>query len=229
MQAGAGLKTRKKIKFKKRYWLLIDLAIVIFIIALFLYKPRCYDPPRAVNDNQVSQYLTHVLYQDIYNGSQRQEPFDLIVTQKGINDVIVRSEWPKQSDGIIFSAPAVLFVPDRIILMGTVVLKGVELVVTIVGNPILDEEGLLNLRVVKVKIGAMNITFLARMMAERIYRQQLATTDVDIEDRQAQIAASLLNDEPFEPVFEIDDKRVRVEEITIGREKLTIRMVPAYD
>jgi len=38
------LKTRKKRKFKKRYWLLIDLAAAIVIFALLLYKPARYKP-----------------------------------------------------------------------------------------------------------------------------------------------------------------------------------------
>jgi len=41
------------------------------------------------------------------------------------------------------------------------------------------------------------------------------------------IAASLLNDEPFSPVFSIDDKNVRIEKITVDKEKLLLRLVPA--
>ena len=223
------MKVPKKAKFKKRYWLLIDLAVTIVILVLLLYKPARYNPPDVACDKQVSPYLTHELLPQLYNGAQHQEPFELIVTQKGINDIVARSKWPKESNGIRFSSPEVFFVPESIVLMGTAFVGGVEFVVTVAAEPSLDEEGLLNLRVAKVKVGAMNITPLAKLIAKRMYSERLATTDIDAEDLRTQIAASLLNDEPFEPVFKIEDKKVRVEKINITQEKLTIRLTPVFD
>lgn len=231
------LKVRKKRKFKKRYWLLIDLALAIIILALLFYKPARYKPldinPAGNNQDQISPYLSNVLLPQLHNGAQRQEPFDLVVIQKGINEAIARLQWPRESNGVLLSAPTVFFVPENIVLMGTASIKGAELVVTVVAKPSLDEEGLLNLRVEKVKIGAMNITPLARLMAKRMYTERLATVHVDTENLRARIAASLLIDEPFEPIFNINDifddvdKKVRAEKITITQKKLTIRMVPA--
>jgi len=221
------LKIRKKIRFKKRYWLLVDLAIVIIILILLLYKPARYNRPKAVHGRYESQYLTNVLSPQLYNGVQRQEPFELTVTQEGINDIIARSKWPKQSGGFRFSAPEVLFIPGRILLMGTIAVTGVELVVTVVGEPAIDENGFLNLRVTKLKIGAMNVTPIARVIAKRMYAQRLAAADIDTEDLGAKIVASLLNNEPFEPAFEIEGKRVRMEKMIIEQKKLTIHLVPA--
>jgi len=227
------LKTRKKRKFKKRYWLLIDLAVAIVIFALLLCRPGRYKPPEYTDDKLVSPYLTNILGPAIHNGAQREEPFELVVTQNGINEIIAWSKWPKESKGIRFSAPVVFFVPGRIELMGTANMKGVDLVISIVAKPRLDEEGLLNLRVAKVKIGAMNITPLARMIAKRMYAQRLAMVPIDTEDLGAKIAGSLLNDEPFEPVFDIayifenENKKLRIEKITITQEKLVLRLVPA--
>jgi hypothetical protein len=124
-------------------------------------------------------------------------------------------------------APAVVFVPGSVVLMGTANIKGVELVVTIVLKPSIDEHGLSNLQVAEVKVGAMNITPLAKMMARKMYAERLATMSVDTRALYARITASLLNDEPFDPVFEVDDRKVRVEDITVHREKLTARLVPA--
>ena len=226
------MKKRKKRKFKKRYWLLIDLAIAIVIVALLLYKPARYKPAAvgpAGNERQVSPYLTNVLLPQLHNGAQRDEPFELVVTQKGINEIITWSKWPKESEEVRFSAPVVFFVPDSIILMGTANIKGMEFVITIVAELSLDEEGLLNLQVAKVKVGTVNITLLAKILARRMYAQSLAGIDIDMGDWRTRIAASLLNNEPFEPVFKVEDKKVRVEEITVTREKLTIRLVPVYD
>ena len=227
------MKTRKKRKFKKRYWLLVNLGIAIVILILLLYKPARYDPsepaPADNKQGQVSPYLTHELSPQLYNGVQRDQPFDLIVTQEGINDIIAHSKWPKKSDGISFFAPVVLFVPDSIVLMGTANIKGVQFVVTIVAEPGLDDQGFLNLQVTKVKVGAMNITLLAGVVAKRMYQQQLATTPIDTKDLGAQIAASILNDKPFKPVFKLEGKKVRIEKITITQGKMTIRLAPASD
>ena len=231
------MKVRKKAKSKKLYWLLADLAAAIVIFALLLYKPARYDPIKVTpaGNNQVSTYLTHELLTQLYNGAQRGKPFDLVVTQEGINDIVIRSKWPRESDGITFSAPAVLFVPDGIILMGTANVKRVKFVVTIVLTAKLNEEGLLNLQVAKVKVGAMSITPLAKVMAKRMYQQRLATSPIDKEDLRAKIAASLLNDEPFEPVFKVKDvfekegEKVRIKKITIKQQTLILRLAPVSD
>jgi hypothetical protein len=230
------LKVRKKRKFKKRYWLLLDLALAIIILALLFYKPARYRSPDTVlvgnRQEEISPYLTNVLLPQIYNGAQRDEPFDVDVIQKGINETIARLKWPQESNGVTLSAPTVFFVPGNIVLMGTANIKGAELVVTVVARPRLDEQGLLHLRVEKVKIGAMNITPLARLMAKRMYTERLETVPVDTENLRAKIAASLLNDEPFEPIFDVRDifddvdKKVRIEKITITQKKLTARLVP---
>ena len=226
--------TPKKAGFKKVCWFLVGLvAVVAFFILLLLHKPNYYNPPEtapANNDqSEVSPYLTHVLSPQLYNGAQRREPFDLVVVQEGINDIIAGGEWPKETDGIRFLMPGVFFVPDNIILMGTVVAGGAELVVTIVGRPVLDDEGLLNLKVTKVRVGVVNVTFLAKVIAERIYKKQPGRSENNAQSLEAKIAGSLLSNEPFEPVFEIDDKKVRIKKIAVEQKKLTVSFVPVWD
>ena len=228
---GADSEKRRKARLKKVYhgWLLVSLALALIVLILLLYKPAGYNPTNVIQNRQVSPYLTHELLPELYNGAQLQKPFELCVRQDGINDAISRSKWPKEASGTKFSAPAVLFAPGRIVLMGTTDIKGAKLVVTIVVKPALNEDGLLELPVTKVKIGAMNVTFPAKMMARRMYLERLAEMDTDKRNWRGQIAAALLNNEPFEPVFEIDDKKVRLRKITISRGKLTIHLVPASE
>ncbi len=226
------LKIRKKTRFKKLIiWLLVDLAVAAIIFALLLYRPGRYKPiefePGNYKPGQVSTYLTHDLGPAFNNGVQYRKPFELVVTQNGINDIIARADWPMESEGILLYKPAVLFAPSTVVLMGTADFKGVEFVFTIELEPKIDEQGLLNLHVGKVKVGAMNITPLAKMIAKKMYIQRINALDVDTEAVQTKIAASLLNDEPFEPVFRIDDNKVRIEKITVAKEKLLLRLVPA--
>jgi len=220
------LKKNKKKKFKKIYWLFIDLAIAAVILVLLLHKPGRYTPPKPPADKQVSQYLTNELLPQLYNGVQRGEPFDLVMSEDGINDVIARSKWPKESEGAKILAPQVFFVPDGAVIMGSVVMKGFEFIVTVELRPVFDANGLLNLNIVQIKVGAMNLTPIARITARKMYTQQLAESEVDTENILAKIAGSLLNDEPFEPIFEVEKKEVRIEKISITQGKLTARLIP---
>ena len=228
------LKIRKKARFKKLLvWLLIDLVVAVFIFVLLLYKPSRYKPADLGSGNykpgEVSPYLTHDLGPALNKGVQYRKPFELVVTQKGINDIIARGNWPIESEGILLYKPAALFVPGTIVLMGTADAKGVKFIVTIEMEPKIDEQGLLNLHVEKIKVGAMNITPLARMMAKKMYAERLADIPegINTDTIQAKIAASLLNNEPFEPAFSIDKKKVRIEKITVSKEKLLLFLVPA--
>jgi hypothetical protein len=211
---------------RKLYWLGFHLVAIVILFSLLLYTPGRYRPMEHANSKSESRYLTHELGPGFYNGTQKAEPFDLPVTQEGINDVISHAGWPRQYGETSFCEPAVLFEPDGIVLMGTVDMRGVKFVVTIVLEPQLDDAGLLNLRVGKVKVGAMNVTFLARIIGKKMYEQRVAGEPVDLQDIRTRIAASLLTDEPFEPIFKAEDKYVRLEKITLEKEKLTLRLVP---
>jgi hypothetical protein len=228
----ADLKIRVKSRFKKlAIWLLVDLAVLAILFAFLLYRPGRYKPTEHSSDNyrrgEVSPYLTNELMPKIYNGAQRGEPFELIVTQDGLNDTINRLDWPVESEGVLLYNPAALIIQDTIVLMGTADAKGVEFIITIELEPEIDEQGLINLRVSKIKVGAMNITPLARMMAKKTYTQKVAAMPVDKSALLTKIVASLLNNEPFEPVFSIDDRKVRIDSITITEEKLLLRIVPS--
>jgi hypothetical protein len=219
---------------RKLYWLLLHVAALLIILALMVYRPGSYNPIEVPRDREVSTYLTHELLPQLHNGAQLGQPFDLTVSEEGINDAVARSSWPKYSEGISLSAPQVLFVPGSIVLMGTATIKGVEFVVTIALAPQLDEEGLLNLRVAKVKVGAMNITLLARITAKKMYQRQVEMMPIDKDNLQAKIVASLLNDERFEPVLNVNelimgadnDGLVRLEKIAIKEKKLILHLVP---
>jgi hypothetical protein len=225
-------KNHKKSRRKKLvFWLLIDLTVAVIVIVLLLYRPGRYNPVDFNSYNydqgQVSPYLTHELSPNLYNNSQRGEPFDLVITQDGINEIVAGLGWPKYSEGVMLYSPAVLFVPGTVVLMGTADVKGVELVITIELEPKIDDQKMLNLHVAKVKIGAVNITPLARMMGKKMYADKLSVMAVDTEALQSKIVGALLNEETFEPVFNVEDNKLRIEKITVNKEKLIARLIPA--
>jgi len=216
-------------------WLLVDLAAAAFVLAVLFYRPSQYNPtvnePAVGNRRKMPRYISHELLPAFYNDAQTGKPFDLVVDQDKMNETIALQKWPQESQGITLSSPVLLFVPGpaqgRIIFMGTASIEGADFVVTIEIQPTIDEQGLLDLEVVKVKIGAMNITPLARIVARQMYEKRLETVPVDTERILAKIAAALLADEPFEPVFEAHDKIVRIEKITVEQGRLIARIVPA--
>ena len=212
-------------------WLFVDLVVAAVVIGLLLHKPGSYDPTDfdsvGYEPDQVSPYLTHELSPRIYNGVQLDEPFDLVITQKGINEIVAGWGWPKMSQGVMLYSPAVLFKPGSAVLMATANVRGAEFVVTIEIEPKIDEKGLLTFHISKVKIGAMNITAIAKITARKMYLQRIAHLPIDKEAVQTKIAESLLNDAPFEPVFKVDDRKVRIDKITVSKEKLTAHLVPA--
>jgi len=228
----ADSKIRKKAKRKKLvFWLLIDLTVALVVFLLLIYRPGSYNPvdfdSLGYERGQVSPYLTHVLSPQFYNNSQLGQPFDLVVTQDGINEIVAGLGWPKFSEGVMLYAPAVLFVPGAVVLMGTANVKGVELIITIELVPRIDEQKLLDLHVTKVKIGAVNITPLARMLGKKMYAESLTVMPVDTEALQTKIVGSLLNGESFDPVFRVENSKVRIRDITIQKKKLTAHFVPS--
>jgi hypothetical protein len=223
---------RNKKRLKKLIiWLSVDLVVVVIILTLLFHTPGRYAPTDIESfdhePGEVSPYLTHKLSPQFYNGVQRGKPFELVIEQKGINEIVAGWGWPRMSEGVMLYAPAVLFVPGSVVLMGTVSVKGIEFVVTIVIEPKINEEGLADLRIKDVKVGAMRITWLAKHIAKKMYAKRIGTVHADTEAIEAQIAASLLNGESFEPIFEVDKRKVRIESITVEKEKLTARLVPA--
>ena len=225
---------RQKKRQKKHYALKLGLLSTVSLIVtltiisiLMLHKPSDYHPPQTIEDKQVSKYLTHVISQDLYNGAQAGEPFDLVVTEEGIADVIARSGWPKQVGEALFSVPEVKFIPGIITIRGLVNINKVELFVVVEGTSFVDQQGLLYLHVTKVKIGAVSVTAFAKLVAGSIYNNESTRSQLDQDDWRARIMTALLLDEPFEPVFEIEGAKVRIDNVKIESGKLTIHFVPA--
>jgi hypothetical protein len=226
------LEKRKKSRRRRLLiWLAVDLAVAAVVIVLLLHKPSRYHPAVPVdpdpNGRPVDAYLHRDLWSRFYNNAQKQRPFEMVVLAEALNRAIAQLKWPQESDGVRFSAPEVVFASERIVLMGTASLEGAEFVLTLEFGPRLDDQGRLNLLVEKVKVGAMNVTLLVKPLAKRMYRERLESVAVDMQDLRTKIAASLFNEEPFEPVLKVEDKWVRLQNLTLTDGKLTARFVPA--
>jgi len=221
-------KRKKSRRRRLLIWLSIDLAVAAVVIALLVYRPARYRPivpPPSPNGETVHPYLHRDLGATFYNKAQERRPFEMVVLDQMLNEAIASKTW--QSEGVGLSAPQIFFIAGQILLMGTADLEGAKFIVTIELAPQMTENGYLDLVVQKVKVGAMNVTPLARMMGRKMYQEQVNTGSVDTENLGTKIVASLLNGQPFEPVIEVDDKWVQLKSFEITEGKLTAQFIPA--
>lgn len=224
-----GLKISKKRKRKLLIWLAVDIAIAAILITMLLYRPGRYDPPEPADSNEISPYLTHELLNELYNNAQDDEPFELVIEQAGINDAIARANWPYESDDVTFETPQVFFNSDVILVMGPVKLKGVGLVITARVRPRLDEQGLLHLNVETMKVGAMNLTPIAKIIGQKMYQYHTTMADIDTTDLRGRLAGAIFAKTPFLPVLQIGRRKVQIDQINIEDERLTIGFSPANE
>ena len=203
--------------------LLIAGAVLIVLVFLMFHKPRRYQPETPENPSEVSTYLSHHLAPDLNNNIQLDEPFNMVVEENGLNDIISRGIWPLDYGYVQVSAPAVEFTDDSILIMATVSFSSVRSVITAAFRPRLDEQGQLYLDLQYVKMGSVRITVFARSLTRTIITEQLQ--DVDDSQWRQIISDSILKNQPFEPVFVAYDKKIRLSRIEVhpGRANLTFK------
>lgn len=222
-------KPKKSRRKKLILWLGIDLTVAAIVILLLHHAPARYrpatPPPDDPNGRRVHPYISHELMPTLYNNSQDRKPFEMEVDEHSLNEAIAQARWREESGGIRLFSPAIAFVPGRVVLMATADIEGADFVVTVAIHPQILDDGRLNLIVESVKIGIIPITWAAKKLARDKYREQVEAGGIDLEDWRTRIAASLLNEESFEPVFPVDDKWVRLTGIDIVQGRLAARLV----
>jgi len=234
MQNKKNQKTTGRRRLRKLLWLLLDVGIVAVLLAMLFYKPPAFRPVAVVGGTEQSTYLTNYLLPQLYNGAQAGKPYHLTLTQQGIMDIVAHSDWPQHAGSATVNAPSVAFEPGRIILMTTVTIDAASLLVTVVVEPAFTRQGLLHLHLAKVKVGAANVTPLARLVARKMYDQYNAAA-LNADDIRQRILASLINEEPFDPVLTLPPLpgsrrlKVRIRNAAVENEKLTLHLVPLED
>lgn len=188
-------------------------ACLVFLV-LFKYVPAKYQPAARGEPNApVPEFITNDLMATIYNKSQLDEVFEVVIPQKEISELIANEEitgcaWPIVLNNVSISAPVIIFEPNTLSAMATIDYSGVPVVMTVVASPAIGGDGLLYLNIEKVKAGAVNITGLATMLARAIFAHQKEKFSDDAS--LAMLAGACLDNEPMEPVFFVFDKRIRI-------------------
>jgi hypothetical protein len=219
----------KKIRIKLYLWILLPLVLAFLAFVLLTHKPNDYTPLRITDQNQISLYLTHNMLPVIYNNLQLDKPFEIVITEEGLNDIIARWRQPMSYDNISFTDPQVIFEQNQIILMATANTEIASPVLTIRVTPAINSFGLLNIHVDSISLGAAGITTLAKSMGSKALSDWLAFTGMEPNDIVILACRSLLNDEPFDPVFKVGDKSLRLCKIKLEKNKITALLLPLPD
>lgn len=221
-------KPKKLAKILRKLTLAILVVILIVIIALLLATsvPTQYQPATPQNNKQVSPYLTHQLAPDVFNKIQLDKPFELIVSQDGINDIIARGQWPQTHGSTTFSAPAMIFEPDRILVMATIDLAKYSLVITVILHPAIDDTGLLALNIKNIKAGKLDITPFGKQLTSMIITDQLKSVTADQQQFLQGLSDAIIQNKPFDPTFEIYEKNLKITKLEITNQKATLTFTP---
>jgi len=220
---------KKRKKSRLVYWLIADLLFALGFLGLLLYKPPGYAPVATAHDphapQQIHRYLTH-LSSELYNGMQSRKPFVIDLLDSGINASILQARWPMESEGFTFAAPKVTMTPTEISVVGMATYEGVDLAIRIEGVPTLSQEGQLKLHIAAVRLGALNVTPLARLVVKKMVEAELDWFTQSPQDIRTQIARSFLEDRPFEPLFEWEDRQVRLTQLVSKKGRVRLTLAP---
>lgn len=220
-------KPRKKLRLVilLSLWLLV--AVLIFV--LLLDKPAGYRPEDIQNDKSVSQYVTNELAPYVYNNIQLGQSFDIIIPQSQTKEFISLIEWPIESEDMSISAPQAFFVDNGLVMRANAETKGLNFVITTMISGLVEQTGMMSLNIDKIMIGSVNVTYVAKIIAKAMYQHRAKQQDYSQDTIGADIAASLFDNKPFDPVFEVRKRKVRVKQINIEASQLKITLAPAID
>lgn len=212
-------------KVRKTIALIIGLAVIFWFAGLFL-TPAHYRIIRPPDDAYASQYLTNYILPQLLNKSQYNQPFDLVISETGINDIIVRHIDVNSLRQWNLSNLSVTFKKGRILLTGKTVYCGLDFIVTIVLKPYISKDGYFFLKVPKIQAGRSRIPFAVSAAKARIL-QELAgfLNNLDIADS----AMAVFDGRKIEPVFSLNHRNLRIDKITVQNKELLIHFLPQQD
>ena len=222
------MKIKKKVTRNRLRIAGIGGGVIIVLLVLWSWRlfaePGNYDPPRPIDSNEMSLYLTNQLGPQLHNKAQYREPFRLVVDEYGVGDIIAHGFSSQQFGEVAFQNICVAFEPAGIFLMGRCEYKGFEFVCTLVVKPKIDKNGDFSLRIKKVKAGKSRLPFASMIIRKKIAGKLEKAVS---EKLFGNIAELLLKNGNVEPIMKVGGVRIRAERIETVKDKMIIHFVPA--
>ncbi|HSV26865.1 MAG TPA: hypothetical protein VLH60_03135 [Sedimentisphaerales bacterium] len=206
------------------YWFAAELLIIAIILWLLVYRPRGYEAVVPDASGRISPYLTHGIAQEFYNKAQLGDPFELVIEDSALNEIIATGTWIIPQTEAQASLPVVRFLPGRAVVMASAWLSGMEFVATIKLSAPSHDDGRIGLSLDSVRVGAVPVTIAARAVAKRMYNEQIA--DLPPDHISAQVGAAIFDNQPFEPIFDVGGRRVKINKIELRDGNVRIGFIP---
>lgn len=209
-----------------RFWgpAAVAVGVLTGICILFWYTPRAYQPVQV----KQTLYLTHELGPAFHNQVQLEKPFELIVSQTGLNEIIAQEFESEAFGEFSFSDPHIIFSDQSIVLMGTLAYKGISSVLSITAFPAMDATGKIDLNIQSVRLGMVPVTTLITSLAQKAFDDN---RDCFEDDPQAEkMVQAIIRKEPFDPTFpfstEYCEYQVRISEFSVEQGYLKLTLLP---
>lgn len=202
-------------------------AFIIFLIILWiidLFKtPAYFRKVKPLHGEQVSLYLSNYIMPELYNKSQYDKPFDLVLSQAGINEIIIRQIDPNVLAKAGLSDLTTRFKDDEIVLTAKTNYKGFDFIVSMTIEPKIDKQGKLLLNAEDFQIGRSSLPFAAEMIRKKIIADLGQNFKTEKND---EFFNAILSEGKIDPIFQINHSKLRVEKIDVQDQNLVLRFNP---
>ncbi|MBN1788414.1 MAG: hypothetical protein JW806_08470 [Sedimentisphaerales bacterium] len=204
---------------------IVTVLVILWSIDLFMTPPnyRIVEPPA---DDQPSMYLTNYILPELNNKSQYGEPFEIVFSQQGINDVLMRHIDVNSMKEAGMSDLSVSFEEGRILFVSKTTVRGFTFYPTIVLKPRTDEHGKFFLELTRMQLGNSKVPFADKIIKEKILESFENLTE---DSKDSDFVKALFNESQAKPVFSVNRNKVSVEGITVEKGRLTAYFMPQSD
>jgi hypothetical protein len=159
---------------------------------------------------------------------QKGRPFELVISQSGLNDIISEEFHSQDFGDLLFSDPYIIFSEQSILLMGTLAYEGVSSVVSITALPVMNSDGKINMNIQSVRLGMVPVTTLVTKLAQKVLDDNRSSFEGD--EKAEENVQAIIHNDPFDPIFlfstEYCEYWVRISKFSIEQGSLKLTLLP---
>ncbi len=220
-------------KIVKNKFIIIPIALVVLLLVIITTalscKPTGLVSAEVDDPNQISPYLTHYLGPKFYDSIQLGKPFDIEISQDGLNDILIRDSlieggWPVTLSGIDIYAPSVQMTEQDIKIIYLITFSGINTYISLTATPKILDDGNILIKLSDITAGAVKISSFISLLAQTLVNTYIPESD-DLNSEQKMIRA-IVAGKPFEPYFKANSSTVKVSKITLKNKSVTIGFIP---
>ncbi|MFA6186327.1 MAG: hypothetical protein WC770_03820 [Phycisphaerae bacterium] len=209
---------------------LFALAFIVFLIALWiidLFKtPANFRKVKPIQGEHISLYLSNYIMPELHNKSQYNEPFDLVLSQAGVNEILARHIDPNTLAKVGLSDLSARFKKGEIVLTAKTNYKGFNFIVSMTIEPRIDKNEKLVPGIGNFEVGRSSLPFVAGVIKKKIINSLSENFNAE---KNNEFINTVLTTGKIDPVFNINHSKLRIEKITVQNEELRIHFLPEHN